>query len=157
VRLSMPMLCAVWTLAILLHSCPTCLKHLLKNIARLSRILWSTYSILSPVDWGIIYWRQNPVDSQSRINLHDVPIDPSLPMFPTHDLLWLTGYVDAAHVTDSRHIAPSLAMSLPWLVAPSHSSQNCKPPLLPVQPRQHSWLLWVLLRLPSIFNLSFMS
>jgi hypothetical protein len=40
-----------------------------------------------PVDWGIIYWWQNPVDSLPRINLPDIPIDPSLPMFPTHDLL----------------------------------------------------------------------
>jgi hypothetical protein len=39
------------------------------------------------VDWGIIYWRQNLVDSLPRINLPDTPIDPSLPTFPTHDLL----------------------------------------------------------------------
>jgi hypothetical protein len=37
-----------------------------------------------------------------RINLPDVPIDPSLPTFPTHDLLQLTGYVNAAHATDLR-------------------------------------------------------
>ncbi len=54
------------------------------------------------VDWGIIYWRQSPVDSLPRINLPDVPIDPSLPTFPTHDLLRLTGYVDAAHATDLK-------------------------------------------------------
>jgi hypothetical protein len=54
------------------------------------------------VDWGIIYWWQNPVDSLPRINLPHVPIDPSLPMFPTHDLLRLTGYVDAAHATDLK-------------------------------------------------------
>jgi hypothetical protein len=54
------------------------------------------------VDWGIIYWRQNPVDSLPRINLPDVPIDPSLLMFPTHDLLQLTEYVDAAHATDLK-------------------------------------------------------
>jgi hypothetical protein len=29
-------------------------------------------------------------------------IDPSLPTFPTHDLLRLTGYVDAAHATDLK-------------------------------------------------------
>jgi hypothetical protein len=93
------------------------------------------------MDWGIIYWRQNPVDSLPRINLPDVPIDPSLLTFPTHDLLQLTGYVDAAHATDLKMRHLSLAMSLPWLVAPSHSNRNCKPPLLPVQLRQSSWLL----------------
>jgi hypothetical protein len=42
-------------------------------------------------------------------------------------------------------------------VVPSHSSWNCKLPLLPVQPSQNLWLLWLLLSLPSIFDLSFMS
>jgi hypothetical protein len=54
------------------------------------------------VDWGIIYWWQNPVDSLPRINLPDIPIDLSLPMFPTHDLLRLTGYVDSTHATDLK-------------------------------------------------------
>ena len=67
-----------------------------KALKDIVKYLWHT------VDWGIIYWRQNPVDSLPRINLPDVPIDPSLPMFPTHDLLQLTGYVDAAHATDLK-------------------------------------------------------
>jgi KUP system potassium uptake protein len=67
-----------------------------KALKDIVKYLWCT------VDWGIIYWRQNPVDSLPRINVPDVPIDPSLPTFPTHNLLWLTGYVDAAHATDLK-------------------------------------------------------
>ncbi len=79
------------------------------------------------------------------------------PMFPTHDLLQLTGYVDAAHATDLKTHCSISGYVFTWPVVPSHSSWNCKLPLLPVQPSQNLWLLWLLLSLPSIFDLSFMS
>jgi hypothetical protein len=51
-------------------------------------------------DWGIIYWHEAPVESRPQVD-HDQPdLDPSLPAFPTHSLLQLVGFVDAAYATD---------------------------------------------------------
>jgi hypothetical protein len=87
-----------------------------KALKDIVKYLWHT------VDWGIIYWWQNPVNSLPRINLPDIPIDPSLPMFPTHDLLQLTGYVDAAHATDLKTHCSISGYVFTWPVVPSHSS-----------------------------------
>jgi hypothetical protein len=52
-------------------------------------------------DWGIIYWREHPVDSLPAVPLDQPTLDTSLPPFPTHPLLQLVGYVDAAYATDT--------------------------------------------------------
>jgi hypothetical protein len=52
-------------------------------------------------DWGIIYWREQPVDSLPAVPLDHPTLDTSLPPFPTHPLLQLVGYVDAAYATDT--------------------------------------------------------
>jgi hypothetical protein len=65
--------------------------HALKNICRYLRATKS---------WGIHYWRNRPVDSLPDIPFEPLPVDSTLPSFPTHDLLQLVGFVDAAHATD---------------------------------------------------------
>jgi hypothetical protein len=51
-------------------------------------------------DWGIIYWREAPVESLPQVNHNWPDLDPSLPAFPTHLLLQLVGFVDAACATN---------------------------------------------------------
>jgi hypothetical protein len=51
-------------------------------------------------DWGIIYWRENPVESLPKVDLAQSIDDLSLPEFPKHALLQLVGFVDAAYATD---------------------------------------------------------
>jgi hypothetical protein len=51
-------------------------------------------------DWGIIYWRENPVESLPKVDLAQSIDDLSLPEFPKHALLQLIGFVDAAYATD---------------------------------------------------------
>jgi hypothetical protein len=51
-------------------------------------------------DWGIIYWREAPVESLPQVDHNQPDLDPSLPAFPTHSLLQLVGFVDAAYATD---------------------------------------------------------
>ena len=53
-------------------------------------------------DWGIIYWRESPVEDLPHVPLPDVPVDATLPDFPQHALRELVGYVDAAHATELR-------------------------------------------------------
>jgi hypothetical protein len=60
----------------------------LKNIARYLR---------STQDWGIIYWRQNPVSSLPAIHFPLAVIDTTLPPFPATALDELVGFVDASH------------------------------------------------------------
>ena len=65
-------------------------------------------------DWGIVYWRDTPVDSRPAIPIESPIVDPSLPPFLSHDLLQLVGTVDAAHATDvtSRRSVTGLVFSL---------------------------------------------
>jgi hypothetical protein len=51
-------------------------------------------------DWGIVYWRESPVESLPKIDLAQPESDLSLPAFPRHALLQLVGFVDAAYATD---------------------------------------------------------
>jgi hypothetical protein len=51
-------------------------------------------------DWGIVYWRESPVESLPQVDLTQPEPDPSLPVFPSHSLLQLVGFVDAAYATD---------------------------------------------------------
>jgi hypothetical protein len=51
-------------------------------------------------DWGILYWRSEPVESLPYVPIDQPAIDDSLPAFPKHLLLQLVGFVDAAHATD---------------------------------------------------------
>jgi hypothetical protein len=52
-------------------------------------------------DWGIVYWRERPVDSLPVVALSQPALDPSLPAFLSHALLQLIGFVDAAHAPDT--------------------------------------------------------
>jgi hypothetical protein len=52
-------------------------------------------------DWGIVYWREHPVDSLPVVLLSQPVLDSSLPSFPSHALMQLIGFVDAAHATDT--------------------------------------------------------
>ena len=62
----------------------------------------------------MIYWRQAPIDSLPAVPLEHLPIDDSLPSYPSHDLLQLVGQVDAAHATDlsTRRSVTGLVFSL---------------------------------------------
>jgi hypothetical protein len=63
----------------------------LKNVCRYLR---------SIKDWGLIYWRQSPVDRLPAIPLTQPILDESLLPFPRSKLLDLVGFVDAAHAMD---------------------------------------------------------
>ena len=63
----------------------------LKNIAKYLR---------KTKDWGIVYWREKPVESLPTVPMDHPPLDALLPSFPVHKLLQLVGFVDAAHATD---------------------------------------------------------
>ena len=54
------------------------------------------------MDWGIVYWREHPVESLPKVDLARPEIDSSLPTFPMHKLLQLVGFVDAAYATDTK-------------------------------------------------------
>ena len=54
------------------------------------------------INWGIIYWREHPVDSLLHVPIPNIAVDPSLPMFPMMELLHLVGFLDAAHATDVK-------------------------------------------------------
>jgi hypothetical protein len=60
----------------------------LKNIARYLR---RTY------DWGILYWRPEPIPTLPEIPFSIPSIDPELPTFPLLSPGSLTGFVDASH------------------------------------------------------------
>ena len=51
-------------------------------------------------DWGIVYWRDTPIESLPAISIDRPTSDASLPAFPSSKLLQLVGFVDAAHATD---------------------------------------------------------
>jgi hypothetical protein len=51
-------------------------------------------------DWGIVYWRDSPVESLPKVELSLPVLDESLPVFPKYPLLQLVGFVDAAYATD---------------------------------------------------------
>jgi hypothetical protein len=53
-------------------------------------------------DWGIIYWRDGPVDSLPLVPFDQPTVDPALPPFPSYQLLQLVGFVDAAHAVDLK-------------------------------------------------------
>ena len=53
-------------------------------------------------DWGLVYWRERPVESLPHVPLPEIEIDQSLPDFPRHKLGELVGFVDAAHATELR-------------------------------------------------------
>ena len=65
-------------------------------------------------DWGIVYWRQQPVMSLPAVPLESPAVDDSLPSYPTHRALELYGCVDAAHATDllKRKSVTGLVFSL---------------------------------------------
>ena len=50
--------------------------------------------------WGLIYWRQSPVDTLPHVSLEQPSLDAVLPVFPAVALNELVGFVDAAHATD---------------------------------------------------------
>jgi hypothetical protein len=52
--------------------------------------------------WGIIYWRDRPVDQFPEVPLAQPDLDPSLPSFPVEKLDRLVGFLDAAHATDLK-------------------------------------------------------
>jgi hypothetical protein len=52
------------------------------------------------LDWGIIYWRTEPLTSLPHVPLPQPDTDLSLPPFPKIDLHQLVGYLDTAHATD---------------------------------------------------------
>jgi hypothetical protein len=54
------------------------------------------------MDWGIMYWREQPVQSLPRVEFESPELDESLPQFPVHDPLRLVGFVDAAHAVDVK-------------------------------------------------------
>jgi hypothetical protein len=51
-------------------------------------------------DWGIMYWRTEPVDHFERADLDSPTCDTKIPSFPEPQPTTLVGYVDAAHATD---------------------------------------------------------
>ena len=51
-------------------------------------------------DWGIVYWRDQPVESLPKVDFKQPKYGDDLPDFPRNDLLNLVGYVDAAHAGD---------------------------------------------------------
>jgi hypothetical protein len=53
--------------------------------------------------WGIRYKRPHLVDHLPPDQPYDIPLDPTLPPFPSTALHELTGYVDAAHANDLRN------------------------------------------------------
>jgi hypothetical protein len=53
-------------------------------------------------DWGILYWRPQPIPSLPTVPFEAEELDPSLGCFPPSDFTNLVGYVDAAHGTDLR-------------------------------------------------------
>ena len=65
-------------------------------------------------DWGIVYWRQQPVTSLPAVPLESPTVDDSLPSYPKHRALELFGCVDAAHATDllNRKSVTGLVFSL---------------------------------------------
>ena len=94
------------TLLARFSTCPSRLHYMaLKSVTRYLR---------RTKDWGLIYWRQAPLDSLPAVPLEHLPIDDSLPPYPTHDLLQLVGQVDAAHATDlaTRRSVTGLVFSL---------------------------------------------
>jgi hypothetical protein len=60
----------------------------LKNIARYLR---------RTIDWGILYWRPQSIDSLPDIHFDSPPIDSDLPPFPSLANDSLVGFVDASH------------------------------------------------------------
>ena len=55
-------------------------------------------------DWGIIYWRADPVGSLPAIAIRQPPdLDDSLGTFPLFGLHELVGFIDAAHGNDPRN------------------------------------------------------
>ena len=65
-------------------------------------------------DWGLVYWRDAPIDSLPAVPLEQPDLDPSLPDFPTSALLDLVASVDASHATDvkTRRSVTGLIVSL---------------------------------------------
>lgn len=53
-------------------------------------------------DWGILYWREHPVESFPDVPFECPVLDPSLPSFPLYAFLQLVGFVDAAHAVDIK-------------------------------------------------------
>jgi hypothetical protein len=52
--------------------------------------------------WGLYYWHPQPNDLLPDVPFTPISADPTLPSFPTHDLLHLVGYVNAAHATNIK-------------------------------------------------------
>jgi hypothetical protein len=52
------------------------------------------------MNWGIMYWRKQPLLSLPKVPYEAPEVDQSLPQFPVHDPLQLVGFVDAAHAVD---------------------------------------------------------
>jgi len=50
--------------------------------------------------WGLVYWRQSPVNMLPHIPLEQPSLDTTLPKFPHVALTELADFVDAAHTTD---------------------------------------------------------
>lgn len=53
-------------------------------------------------DWGILYWREHPVESFPDVPFACPVLDPSLPLFPLYAFLQLVGFIDAAHAVDIK-------------------------------------------------------
>jgi hypothetical protein len=54
------------------------------------------------MDWGIMYWWEQPLQSLPRVEFEGPELDESLLEFPVHDSFCLVGFVDAAHVWISK-------------------------------------------------------
>jgi hypothetical protein len=52
--------------------------------------------------WGIVYWRESPVESLPTVPFDQPVVDPALPPFPLYHFLQLVGFVDAAHAVDIK-------------------------------------------------------
>jgi hypothetical protein len=54
------------------------------------------------MDWGLMYWQEQPLQLLLRVEFKGPELDKSLPAFPVHDPLCLVGFVDAAHAVDIK-------------------------------------------------------
>jgi hypothetical protein len=66
----------------------------LKNVRR--------YLLRRTKDWGLIYWREHPLESLSQVPLDQPALDESRFPFPTQSPLALIGFVDPVHTTDVK-------------------------------------------------------